>query len=357
MKKRINYLKSISYPEYAAQNGHGDIQVNLGLTDLSFNDGQKVTEKVLKILSQGKNYASKYNFSQNSQLKSLIARYLELGENTDVVMTAGGDGGLNIVSRAFIGPDTRVAIPLPSFGRFEYHTKINKGKIYYMKPSKFPYDIQLDEMIRLCRNKHIDVLFLANPNNPTGIFKPVDKIELLLKKFRGILILDEALADYTGTTAAPLIEKYPNLIIVRSFSKLFGLAGMRVGYVVAHKTTIDGLGKLVSPFEVNSIATQIAIELMSEPDEFADKKREELLKSLKTIWKFKHPNIQSTPTQSSVFLLKSDTDKYLYDLLLSNSIKTVSSTGFRGLENENCVRVSIKDYASTKRLFSVLESI
>lgn len=355
MHKYLDYLRRLEYPEYAEQeNGNG--KLSLTLLDLSMDDGQRIDEKIFEIIREGRATASKYSFSQNPELIKLIADYVGV-DKRQVLVTAGSDGGLRVVSQALVEQGMKVCIPLPSFGRFEYHAKVNQGDITFIEPQKFPYDIDFAEVAELCRCKKIDVLYLANPNNPTGIYKANDKIEWLLENYDGYLILDEALADYANGTAAGLLDKYDRLIIVRSFSKLFGLAGMRVGYVLGDEKLIRAIRMLVSPFETSSLAVLLAVEMLKNSDTIVKNKRDDLKRSLSLVWNYRSTTLGFSPTQSSTFVMYADVVDDLYELLLDNGIKTVPGESFRGLEKENTVRVSLKSYLLAKEFFQTVSAI
>jgi len=153
-----------------------------------------------------------------------------------------------------------------------------------------------------------------------------------------------------------LTKKYKNLIIIRTFSKLYGIAGERIGYIIAHEKTISQLGKLLSPFEVSSISLELAKVVISDKDTIEGRTLE-----LKESLKFIHDNIPEgysiSPTRTSVFLLKSEKFDNLYKKLLKKGIKTISCIDFRGIESNNFVRVSIKDLKSMQKLFSILEEL
>ena len=205
------------------------------------------------------------------------------------------------------------------------------------------------------KKKDIDVVFLANPNNPTGIHKPIDQIERLLSNYDGYAVIDEALQDYVPEeSAASLIKTHPRLVVVRSLSKLFGLAGMRVGYIVASDELIPALEKIVSPFEVTSLSVKLAVTQLQRRQSLLQSRRAELLDALKILWRFKSDELSFSPTQSPTFLVKSNGDKPLYDTLLKSNIKSVPCSFFRGLESENCVRLVLKSSTEAKRLLRQL---
>jgi len=355
MGQYLNYLKKLEYPEYAHQVDEQD-KISLALLDLSFIDGQRINEEVYKIIREGQSAASRYAFSQNKQLLELTDEYVGVDQK-NILITAGGDGALRVIASALIEKDTRVCIPLPSFGRFEYHAKVNQANIKFISPNGFPYDIDINQVAETCQKNKSEILFLANPNNPTGIYKASDKIEWLLGNFGGYVVLDEVLIDYIGETSAQLIRKYPKLVVVRSFSKLFGMSGMRIGYLIADQKLITSVKKLVSPFEVSTLAILLAVEMLKNRHEIIAKNRNDLIESLKLFWQLKSKLFQISPSQASTLVLKSSVQDDLYETLLQLGVRTVAADDFRGLEDENCVRVSIREFPITQKFVEILSGI
>lgn len=367
-EKYINYLLKLEYPEYSHKSdstrrlakilnnlkkkNNNNHSVDLQLLDLSLSENERLDRKLMKLVKESIISVGKYSFSQNDLLLNLISKQLKVSKN-NILITSGCDGALRIVSRLLVHEDTKVCIPLPSLGRYEYHVKVNRGIIYFNKPEKFPFDINLKKVLKTCNTDFAEVIFLANPNNPTGIYKNVEDIEKLLKSFNGYVVLDEALINNNLESCSQLVKKYEKLIVTRSFSKLYGLAGERIGYLVANTRVINALKKLVSPFEVSSTALSLAIAVLQDK-QYAIRNTRKLDKMISTLNNFQHKEIEITPTKSSTALVLSKKRSKLYDFLLNNGVKTVSCKDFRGIEDLNCVRISLREIKSIKTLLKIL---
>lgn len=358
----IKYLQTLNYPEYSHKSTYSkklskknNGSIDLELLDLSLSQKEIIDRKLITIIKNALVDVGKYSFTQNERLIEDLSIYHKIPTN-EIAITAGCDGALRILSRLLINQTSRICIPLPSFGRYEYHTKINFGKIFFIKPNKFPYDLNIKQITKYCNERKIDLLFLANPNNPTGIYKDKRELLYLFENYKGYILLDESLIYPTLDSSASLVGKYKNLIILKSFSKFYGVAGARIGYIIADKTIIEVAKKLISPFEVSSIALSLAIAIF-EDKEYLVKEKNLLDNSIKLINYFKSSKILVGNTSSSTAVIKSLLEENLYKRLLSEGIKTVDCKDFRGLELENCVRVSIKDTTSIKKLISTLNKI
>lgn len=373
MKKKtkdyLKHLKDLDYPEYShkpkitaelikgyskERNNHS---VDLGLIDLSLNQNTRLNKGINEIIKKSIADISQYTHTQDDILIRQISKQNKIPAK-NILITAGCDGALRILTRMFINKATKVCIPIPSFGRYEYHSKINQGSICFFENSTFPYEVRINELINFLKKNDIDVLLMANPNNPTGMFIPRKEIETLTRKFNGVIILDEALLLNSKQSSIKLLKENSNLIITRSFSKIYGLAGLRIGYILGHPDQIKIAAKLTSPFEVSSIAIKLASFVLNDKD-FYDECRKEILESIKELKKSgdKLKNIRISPTQTATALLKFEKRDSLYYSLLRQKIKTISCKDFRGIENENCVRIAIKDIASTRKLVEALQTL
>jgi histidinol-phosphate aminotransferase len=363
-KKYIKRIKDLDYPEYSHKTktsqeiarGYGTHNgLDLELLDLSLGQNDTIRHNLSQILAKSLENVGKYSFAQNEELINLISKKNNIPVE-NILITQGCDGALRILSSFLINEDSQICIPIPSFGRYEYHTKVNCGNISFINFNKFPFSFDIKKITKFYKSSPFNLIFLANPNNPTGAFLEENEITQLLKQTNSFIILDEALSVNKSQSCIELIKEHPKLIVTRSFSKIYGLAGLRLGYIVADKEIIDLAKKLTSPFEVASIAILAAIETLSDSQFFINSQKQ-LKASLKELKKinslFKDINI--TPTQSSTAVIQLSAKRSLYYELLRKGIKTISCNDFRGLEDQNCVRISIKDPDSMEKLIKKLK--
>jgi histidinol-phosphate aminotransferase len=169
----------------------------------------------------------------------------------------GADDLIFLLATAFLNPGEEVVIPTPTFSSYTSSVTIVGGKIM-LAPQK---DLMFD-LIDIARYLHsgVKIVFLCNPNNPTGTFFSHAELELFLEKVPTgtLVVLDEAYCHYATDTGFPrsqeLLEKYPNLVILRTFSKVYSLAALRIGYAVASSEVIKELEKVRQPYNVNTLA-------------------------------------------------------------------------------------------------------
>jgi histidinol-phosphate aminotransferase len=191
-----------------------------------------------------------------------VARYFGVGAE-ELMLANGADDALRAVFDAFVEPGSRVLLCEPTFPMYRFYAEIFGAKIRvcrYDSAMKFPLEAVLGELRRKPR-----VVFAANPNNPTGTLVPRAEIERLLKAAaRTAVVIDEAYVEFSGMTAVPMIHEYPQLFVVRTFSKAAGLAGLRLGVVIARKDSLENLRRAMPPFPVNIAALAAARAAMRD---------------------------------------------------------------------------------------------
>lgn len=199
-----------------------------------------------------------------------LAMYPEYGESTrrlarwfgvrpdELTLTNGADGGLQQIVATFVERGSTVLLTKPTFVMYPFFAAMAGARIYYA-----PYDSEmrfpLDTILQALRESP-RVFFLANPNNPTGtLIRPMVIRRMIESAPRTLFVVDEAYYEFSGVTVLPWIRRYPNLIVVRTFSKAAGLAGLRLGCLFACRELMALLARTREPFSVN-VAALVAAE-------------------------------------------------------------------------------------------------
>lgn len=178
----------------------------------------------------------------------------------NVLAGNGSDELLSILARCFVGPGDRVAYPLPTYTLYDTLVAIQEGESAGIP---YPVDFSLPEALY---SQKAPLTFLCNPNSPSGTLVPRGEVERLSDSLSGILVVDEAYIDFAeqdGVSSIPLIASRPNLVVLRTFSKSFSLAGMRIGLAFADPEIISGMSKVKDSYNLNrlsSVAASAALE-------------------------------------------------------------------------------------------------
>ena len=176
----------------------------------------------------------------------------------ELLLTNGGDDALRVFFDTFVGPRTHILICEPTFPMYRYYAEIAGARIEvcrYDAQQRFPLNDVLSGL-----RKRPRVFFLANPNNPTGtLVLPAALRKILSVSRNTVVVLDEAYAEFSGFSAVPWIRKYPQLFVARTFSKVAGLAALRLGAVIACEKSLALVRRAMPPFPVN-LAALVAAE-------------------------------------------------------------------------------------------------
>ncbi len=182
----------------------------------------------------------------------------------NVIIGNGSDNILDMIVRCF-GGAPGVAYTLPSYSLYPVVAAMSGQRV---EEVNFERSLQLD--IASIAATGAKIFFLTNPNAPTGVAFGLEQIEQVLQAIDGLLVVDEAYVDFGGKTSIPLLQSYDNLIVVRTFSKSYSLAGMRVGFALASESVISLLDRVRDAYNVDRIAQAVAIAALEDDAYFAE---------------------------------------------------------------------------------------
>jgi histidinol-phosphate aminotransferase len=191
------------------------------------------------------------------------AQYLGV-EADAIALTNGLDEGIMGLAVAYLrppvgGPVPEALVPEPAFEIFRVDTEVVGGHLVQVMP-KTDFTFALDEVLAAITPR-TRVVFLTNPNNPTGVSTPLDAIRVVARRVpkEAVVFVDEAYAEFAGRTFLPELPSFPNVIVGRTFSKAFGLAGLRIGCLVGAREVLDPVRAVVPVYSVN-IAAVVAVQ-------------------------------------------------------------------------------------------------
>jgi histidinol-phosphate aminotransferase len=227
---------------------------------------------------------ARYPDGNGFELKQALSRRYGV-DMASIVLGNGSNDVLELVALAFLGPGRAAVYAQHSFAVYALATQA-RGARQIVVPAK-SYGHDLDAMVKAIDDETY-VAWIANPNNPTGTFAHGEQVEAFLRRVpeRVLVVLDEAYNEYLepGLRADTVkwLKRHPNLVITRTFSKAYGLAGLRVGYALAHPSVADVMNRVRQPFNVNSIALAAAAAALDDM-EFVARSYAENLQGLKQL--------------------------------------------------------------------------
>jgi len=300
-----------------------------------------------------------YPDSESTRLRSNLKWFT--GLNTSQILV--GNGATEIIYNfcsAFVNKKTKVLIPCPTFSEYENAVKFFGGKITHFKSLNFNDD--LPKFLAKIPTKGI--VFFCNPNNPTGEILSKKSMQLIVKtaeKKSTLVFLDETFVELVFDSNPSLvntIKSHKNLFILRSFTKSFGLAGLRIGYGLGSKKIIEILQRIKIPWNVNYIAQYAASAAICYSD-FLEKSRKEIKKEnlflIKSLSKIQ--SLSCFQSSTNFILIKTKINsKLLQKKLLKKNILIRDCSTFCGL-NENYIRIAVKNRNQNKLLLKALGEI
>lgn len=330
---KINkHIQKLEYPEHV---GRPSISINL---DLSQHTGRAEE--------------TNYLLSQDKEVLVIIARREKL-EKECILLTAGADAALHHIAETFLDKGKIAIIPVPSFGRFEFHTKVVGAKPFFVKHTQFPHSFDLERITKIAQDKKAEFIFLANPNNPTGELISKKRLKKFIQdNADSLIVIDEVLVEEEKDSLSELVNTYNNLVVIKSFSKIFGVPGLRIGYILANPQLRNIIGKTVSPYEISSFSLHFLKTLLSKNKDLNKRKRE--LRQTRDLLREELPFSLSN-TGASVGLIKAEKNNSLFEYLLKHGILTVDGKNFRGLEKTNMVRIIINSKKHIEKLIDIIK--
>jgi len=210
---------------------------------------------------------NRYPDGGGAAVKAALARTLPLPEGAALVLGNGSDELIQILTTTIARPGAAVLAPDPTFVMYRVYA-LHAGVRYV--PVPLADDLQVDEpaLLAAIARERPALVWLASPNNPTGRAVPVATLERILAAAPGVVVVDEAYADFSDATLVPRVLEFPNLVVLRTLSKV-GLAGVRLGYAVGHPAWLGEIDKVRSPYNVNALTQAVVPALLAAGDAFA----------------------------------------------------------------------------------------
>ncbi len=261
--------------------------------------------KVKKVLTAFDGYQF-YPDPQYKELRQMLSDYTGAPPDS-IVVGNGGDEIIDLLTRLILSPGDAVINSPPTFSSYQLSTVLSYGKIITVpRDKKFEIDVK---KIKKALNKKTKMIFVCNPNNPTGNITPADEVEKLLD-LDVLVVVDEAYFEFSGQTVAPLLKKYDNLIIIRSFSKWAGIAGLRLGYALLNPYLATQLSKIKSPYNVNT-AAEVAARAALADISFYKKINSLIIAERERVYKVvsKFPTIKVWPSGGNYLYIEIQTNK------------------------------------------------
>ncbi|MHB1686394.1 MAG: histidinol-phosphate transaminase [Ignavibacteriaceae bacterium] len=299
---------------------------------------------------------NRYPDPHQNDLRKLVAAYLSMKED-NLFFGVGSDEIIDLLIRIFCEPGKdNVIIPEPTYGMYKVASDINNVETMNVLLTD-EFQIDFNE-IQNAYNENTKIIFLCSPNNPTGNLLNKNDVAVLCEKYNSIIVVDEAYIDFSyGGKLANELNKYKNLVILRTFSKAWGLAGIRLGYCIANAEIINILFKVKAPYNINTLtryALTKAFLNSKTKDEYIRsliRERERLKNQLETLRGIK----KVYSSDANFILIKCENPKEVQKKLADKGIIVRDRSSQPKLEG--CLRISIGSQEENDLLWDAIKKI
>ena len=267
-----------------------------------------------------------------------LAMYLKVPKNM-ISVGNGSDQILDLILANLCTKSTKILTSDPTFGFFE-----ERCKLYSITRIKIPFskdmDLQIEDFIK--KAKSVDMIYLDSPNNPSGFQFSNKQLERLFKSFPGPIIIDEAYGEFSNSTVLNLVKKYSNVILVKTLSKAFGLAGLRIGYMIADKKFTEIFSNVIQyPYPLNSLAIEcgiLAIEKSKQIVSIFETIKKQRTRIIQNLRKYDAFDVFDSSANFVLFDAKG-ADTRVYNALIEQGI-SIRKLGKLG-SHKGCLRVTV----------------
>ena len=339
---RSDLLNTEAYHPVPSSDG----MIKLDANESPWGLPENVMKKLIRWLETEENL-NRYPDSDNTALRTALADFYGV-EPGNVTCGVGSDQLIDMICSVFLNPGDKVAVQKPTFGMYIVSARLRHGTCVTVPVG---YDVSAaEDLAGAAERERAKIIFICRPNNPTGSGMSDEAVRLVLERSNCVVVVDEAYGEFAGSSVMDMLRDFSNLIVLKTFSKAFGLAGARVGYAVADSRIIGLLDIVKPPFNISSISQMLAVWALEESGEYKARAvrlaeaRDRMHESLgKLGW------LEAERSESNFLYIKS---KYDVASILENG--GVSSRRFAKSGDEYCVRVSIGSDEENKKVSDLL---
>jgi histidinol-phosphate aminotransferase len=325
-----------------------------GKLRLDFNENTVgCSPRVIEYLREKLTTESLTIYPEYEVTRETLARFFQVPADS-FLLTNGTDEAIQVLVNTFVDDSEEVLLLHPSYAMYRFYSELAGASVREIPYRPLDLAFPLEELTGAITRRTRAIL-ISNPNNPTGTGTDVAAIESILRAAPSAAVLiDEAYFEFSGITALPLLARYNNLFVSRTFSKTYGMAAMRIGCLFTDPKNIHFLHKAQSPYSVNMLAA-IAVRAAIEDQDYVKRYAGEALAAREMLFAgFRKLGIQHYPSQANFVLFRAgDRAVEIRDKLRDQGVLVRD----RSYEIAGCVRVTAGTRAQAERFFRALEEI
>lgn len=357
VKELDPYVPGKSIDEIAAKyNINKNNIIKLGSNENPLGPSKKAIEAVNRIAP----LMHQYPESNLEDLKEKIASYCGIKASNIIVGGDGADEILDVLGKTLIEPGDEFIVPLPSYMYYEFTLKIHGAIPVYAKWNVEDNKVDIDSVLDTITDK-TKIIFLCTPNNPTGGLIDKEDIEKVLGSTDVLVVVDEAYIEFAEVDNIDLLDKYDNLLILRTFSKVFGLSGMRIGYALSNEEFIEYMHRIKPVFSLTKLSHAAALATLDDKEyikksiEIGIESREYLYENM---LKFDKLHVYASKANYILVDVRKTgmTSGEFAEELLKRGVIVRDCNSFKGLD-EYWIRVSVGTLEEDKRFIEILDDL
>lgn len=349
----MTYLKNFK-PEVLALDGYHlkayDCPVKLNQNESPFDVPDNIKDDILNAVRQKP--WSRYPEPMPMDLVNALAQHVGADPN-GLIVANGSNTLLQLLLSVISAPGVDVVIPSPSFSLYGMFTEIFSGNTISV-PLTDTYRFDVPAIQKAIQGNNVRLAILCSPNNPTGCSISNEDLDTLLSSTNALVLVDEAYGEFYNQTALDLLPKHPNLIVLKTFSKAFGAAGVRIGYLIAHPDVRNEIIKGKIPFDINVFSHTAALTILQHEDliqeriNFICEERDRVYQALTQL-----EGVTPYPTDANLILIEVANPTAVFNGLIEQGVLIRNVTSYPMLGK--ALRVSVGKKEENDQFLSALE--
>lgn len=345
-----NYRKDLAQmPSYDVTERPWNIKVNAN--ESGMNLPPLVEERVMSRLSRVA--FNRYPNEELDDLMEAVAKNYGMGKENILI----GNGSSEIIEKIFYcfgGAGHKIVFPQPSFSMYHIYAKAAEAQGIPVDLSADDYSLDVKNFVKVINDNDAALAVVCNPNNPTGNYIPVADIEYIAHNIKCPLLVDEAYIEFHGGTSVGLMKKYPHLMVARTFSKAYGLASCRCGYLLASADVAAMIGKAFMPYHMNTLTLATADIVFQMRDEYVPRIQQTIAERKRMEEQYaKLEGFKVFPSHTNFIFVKYDKAVELNERLVSLNMG-IRSFG-KAPRLENCLRISMGTRMENDEIFKAVK--
>ena len=297
---------------------------------------------------------NRYPAERNDVLRAELAKHAHMPEGCDIMLGNGSDELITMISMACDVPGNSVLAPLPGFVMYQMSAKL-QGLKFVGVPTTPDFELDLPAMLAAVHEHRPAVIYLAYPNNPTANLWDDAAIDAIIEAAPGLVVMDEAYQPFAARDSLARLKRHEHVLLMRTMSK-FGLAGVRIGYLIGRRELIAEIDKLRPPFNIGVLNCETALFALEHVDEYARQaavirtERDRLQELLRAL-----PGVKPYPSEANMILARVPDSKRVFEGMKARGVLVKNVAGLHPLL-ANCLRLTVGTPPENVQLMEALKA-